>query len=51
MVKGLGDLGACRTDVIFMCLIYPVGGIVLTRLTFGYQMPVCLRRRINTACA
>jgi len=38
LVKGLGDLGAYRTDVIFMCLIYPVGGIVLTRLTFGYQM-------------
>ena len=38
LVKGLGDFGACRTDVIFMCLIYPVAGIVLTRLTFGYHM-------------
>jgi uncharacterized membrane protein len=38
LVKGFGDFGACRTDVIFMCLIYPVAGIVLTRLTFGYHM-------------
>jgi uncharacterized membrane protein len=38
LVKGLGDFGEYRTDVIFMCLIYPVAGIVLTRLTFGYHM-------------
>ena len=36
--RGLGDLGAYRTDVIFICLIYPVVGIMLAWLTFGYQM-------------
>src|SRR4029453_6365205 len=34
----LGDFGAYRTDVIFICLIYPAVGIMLTWLTFGYQM-------------
>ena len=38
LVRGLGDFGAYRTDVIFLCLIYPVVGIVLGRLTFGYEM-------------
>ena len=38
LVRGLGDFGAYRTDVIFLCLIYPVVGIVLARLTFGYEM-------------
>jgi uncharacterized membrane protein len=38
LVKGLGDFGAYRTDVIFICLIYPVVGIMLAWLTFGYQM-------------
>ncbi|MGH6737196.1 MAG: DUF2189 domain-containing protein [Methyloceanibacter sp.] len=38
LVKGLGDFGAYRTDVIFICLIYPVIGIMLVWLTFDYQM-------------
>jgi len=38
LVKGLGDFGAYRTDVVFICLIYPVVGIMLAWLTFGYQM-------------
>jgi uncharacterized membrane protein len=38
LIRGLDDFGAYRTDVIFICLIYPVVGIVLTWLTFGYQM-------------
>jgi uncharacterized membrane protein len=38
LVRGLGDFGAYRTDVIFICLIYPAVGIMLTWLTFGYQM-------------
>ena len=38
LVRGLGDFGAYRTDVIFLCLIYPVVGIVLGRLAFGYEM-------------
>jgi uncharacterized membrane protein len=38
LVKGLDDFGAYRTDVIFLCLIYPLVGIALAWLTFGYQM-------------
>jgi len=38
LVRGLGDFGSYRTDVIFICLIYPVVGILLTWLIFGYQM-------------
>jgi uncharacterized membrane protein len=38
LVKGLEDFGAYRTDVIFLCIIYPLAGLVLARLTFGYDM-------------
>src|SRR5262249_6551689 len=36
--KGFDDFGAYRTDVIFVCIIYPVVGLVLGRLAFGYGM-------------
>ncbi len=36
--KGLGDFAAYRTDVIFLCVIYPLAGLVLARLAFGYEM-------------
>ena len=36
--KGLSDFGAYRTDVIFLCLIYPVVGLVLARAAFGEDM-------------
>src|SRR3954462_2021813 len=29
LAKGLEDFGAYRTDVIFLCIIYPIIGIVL----------------------
>jgi len=32
--KGFADFGACRTDVVFLCLVYPVVGLVLTRFAF-----------------
>ena len=38
LARGLEDFGAYRTDVIFMCVIYPVIGLVLGRLAFGYDM-------------
>jgi uncharacterized membrane protein len=38
LARGFSDFGAYRTDVIFLCLIYPIIGIVLARLTFGYEM-------------
>lgn len=38
LVRGLSDLGAYRADVVFLCIVYPVAGLVLVWLTFGYQM-------------
>ena len=36
LAKGLGDFGAARSDVILLCVIYPVVGLALGRLAFGY---------------
>lgn len=38
LVKGYEDLGAFRTDVFFVCVIYPVIGLLLSRLASGYQL-------------
>jgi uncharacterized membrane protein len=38
LAKGVDDFAAYRTDVVFLCLIYPVIGLVLARLAFGYGM-------------
>jgi uncharacterized membrane protein len=38
LAKGLEDFGAYRTDVVFICLVYPIVGLVLGRLAFGYDM-------------
>jgi uncharacterized membrane protein len=35
---GFEDFGAYRTDVIFLCLLYPLVGLVLSRLIWGYGM-------------
>jgi uncharacterized membrane protein len=37
-MRGLEDFEAYRTDVIFLCLTYPVVGIALAWLTFGHEM-------------
>jgi len=34
--RGFEDFGACRTDVIFLCLLYPIIGLVLARMAWGY---------------
>ena len=34
--KGLDDFAANRTDVIVLCVIYPLAGLVLGRLASGY---------------
>jgi uncharacterized membrane protein len=34
--RGLDDFAANRTDVIFLCVIYPLAGLVLARLASGY---------------
>ena len=38
LMRGLEDFEAYRTDVIFLCLIYPVVGIAVAWLTFGHEM-------------
>src|SRR6266581_4995278 len=38
VVRGIEDFAAFRTDVAFLCVIYPVVGLVLARLVFGYDM-------------
>ena len=38
LASGLRDFGAYRTDVIFLCIIYPLAGLVLASVAFGYDM-------------
>jgi uncharacterized membrane protein len=38
LMRGVEDFGASRTDVIFLCVIYPLLGLLLARLAFGYDM-------------
>jgi uncharacterized membrane protein len=38
LVAGFQDFAACRTDVIFLCFLYPIIGLVLARLVIGYGM-------------
>lgn len=38
LTKGLDDFGANRTDVLFLCVLYPLIGLVLARMTAGYDM-------------
>lgn len=38
LAKGLDDFGAYRTDVVFLCLVYPVAGLILGRLAFGHEL-------------
>ena len=38
LARGLSDFETYRSDVMFLCLIYPIIGIALVWLTFGYEM-------------
>jgi uncharacterized membrane protein len=38
LLKGLDDTGAYRTDVFFLCLVYPVIGLILIGLTFHQEL-------------
>ena len=38
LTKGLADFATNRTDVIFLCVIYPLVGLVLGRLASGYDV-------------
>src|SRR5215813_1711674 len=42
LAKGLDDFAAYRTDVVFLCVIYPVIGLVMARFAFGYGMLLLL---------
>lgn len=36
--RGFDDFAAYRTDIVVLCFIYPLAGLVLARLAFGYEM-------------
>lgn len=38
LARGLDDFGAYRADVIFLCVLYPVIGLLLARLAVGYDV-------------
>lgn len=38
LVKGLSDFAAYRTDVVFICLIYPLAGVLLMWVAFDYEL-------------
>ena len=38
LAKGVADTFAYRTDVFFLCLVYPVIGLLLITLAFHYEM-------------
>ena len=38
LAKGAADFGAARSDVIFLCLLYPVAGLLIARIVLGSEM-------------
>jgi uncharacterized membrane protein len=38
LAKGFSDFSAMPTHSIFLIIIYPIAGLILLRLTFGYDM-------------
>ena len=38
LAKGMADFAACRTDVVFLCIVYPVVGLLLAHFAFNYEM-------------
>jgi uncharacterized membrane protein len=38
LAEGFADFRAHRSDVVFLCVVYPLVGLVLARLAFGYEM-------------
>jgi uncharacterized membrane protein len=38
LARGVEDFAANRSDVIFLCLLYPIIGVILGRFAFGYGM-------------
>ena len=38
LAKGFDDFMAYRTDVLFLCIVYPLAGLILARLAFHYDL-------------
>jgi uncharacterized membrane protein len=38
LAEGVRDFGACRTDVVFLCMIYPIAGLIISRFAFDYGL-------------
>jgi uncharacterized membrane protein len=38
LAKGIGDFNAMPTHAMFLCVIYPIVGLVMARLAFGYSI-------------
>src|SRR3954468_22032292 len=38
LARGIDDFTAFRSDVVFLVVLYPLAGLVLARLTFGYDL-------------
>lgn len=36
--RGIDDFMACRTDVIFLAIVYPVAGLILSQVIFGRDL-------------
>src|SRR5262249_62113209 len=38
LARGMSDFSAMPTHALFVCLIYPIVGLMLARVTFGYDV-------------
>jgi uncharacterized membrane protein len=38
LARGLADFAAYRSDVLFLCIVYPLAGLLLAWVAFGYDM-------------
>ena len=38
LVRGVADFAAYRTDVVFLCLSYPIAGLLLSRMIVGHGL-------------
>ncbi|MCE9651134.1 MAG: DUF2189 domain-containing protein [Parvibaculum sp.] len=38
LLQGLDDFGAFRSDVVFLCIVYPVVGLIFSQFIFGNEM-------------
>src|SRR5215813_13984129 len=49
LARGLADFSAIPTHAVFLCLIYPIVGLVLARAILGYALLplVSARRRLR----